>query len=268
MQHVNTMKTKFMEMWDGLATPTAAGGEEDALSKWVLVIAATNKPWALDPAVLRRMPRQLYIGLPDAAARAAIVRVMLRHERAAADLDVDAVAAATEGYSGSDLRELVRAATLMPIREAYRREARDGGAAGAPPRPITTADMMAATASVKATGVAARSYRISQSKFATSFDDAAGAAGARYAPPAPAAPAAPTAAAAAVLSTPKGASPTQPGVAAGASPSAVVARAFLEFGHSSRANSASLCKAVEAAAARPAAPAAGAAPPAAPVEVA
>jgi SpoVK/Ycf46/Vps4 family AAA+-type ATPase len=203
-QHVNTMKTKFMEMWDGLTTPAAAGGAAPAAAAapapgkapgrdWVLVIGATNKPWALDPAVLRRMPRQLYVGLPDAPARASILRVLLRKEKADGALDVDAVAAATEGYSGSDLKELVRAAALIPIREeiaaarAAARAARaagGGGAAPAPsdPRALVTADLLAATAAVKPTGVAASQYRFAQAGSANSFaigGPAGGAAGGR-----------------------------------------------------------------------------------------
>jgi ATPase family AAA domain-containing protein 1 len=206
MQHVNTMKTKFMEMWDGLTTAAAAKGAHSGGGSngsngngedWVLVIGATNKPWALDPAVLRRMPRQLYIGLPDASARAAILRVLLRRERADVDAGVESlgeVAQRTEGYSGSDLKELVRAAALVPIREAItaaRAAARGAGGKGAgaggagaagaapqQPRALTAADLIAALASVKPTGVAAAQYRHDQAGAANSFSVGKGAGGA------------------------------------------------------------------------------------------
>lgn len=199
MQHVNTMKTKFLEMWDGLATaraqldaaPAGAAGAAapEPRRDWVLVIGATNKPWALDPAALRRMPRQVFVGLPDAGARAAILRVLLRRERAAASIaaELPRVAEAAEGYSGSDLKELVRAAALIPIREeiqAQRRAAKaakaagasSAGAGGAPEnatRPLVAADLLAALESVKPTGVAAAEYRFAQAAGATGVSFAA-----------------------------------------------------------------------------------------------
>ena len=188
MQHVNTMKTKFMECWDGLTTTRATGdaASNESNRNWVLVVGATNKPWALDPAVLRRMPRQLYVGLPDARARASILRVLLKKERTSPVLmenDLGKVAEAAEGYSGSDLKELVRAAALVPIREEIQLQRAKtkkvtGAGKGAAPidkstsgqaRPLVMADLFAALESVKPTGVAANQYRFAQVGSATSF---------------------------------------------------------------------------------------------------
>jgi transitional endoplasmic reticulum ATPase len=78
-----------------------------------MVMGCTNKPWALDPAVQRRMPHTITVGLPGRDSRADILRVLLRKERCAPEgCDLGAVAEATEGYSGSDLRALVRAAAM------------------------------------------------------------------------------------------------------------------------------------------------------------
>jgi SpoVK/Ycf46/Vps4 family AAA+-type ATPase len=188
MQHVNTMKTKFMECWDGLTTARATGdaASNESNRNWVLVVGATNKPWALDPAVLRRMPRQLYVGLPDVRARASILRVLLKKERTSPVLmenDLPKVAEAAEGYSGSDLKELVRAAALVPIREEIQLQRAKtkkvtGAGKGAAPidkstsgqaRPLVMADLFAALESVKPTGVAANQYRFAQVGSATSF---------------------------------------------------------------------------------------------------
>jgi len=190
MQHVNTMKTKFMECWDGLttarATATGDAASNESNRNWVLVVGATNKPWALDPAVLRRMPRQLYVGLPDAKARTSILRVLLKKERTSPvlmDNDLPKVAEAAEGYSGSDLKELVRAAALVPIREEIQLQRAKtkkitGAGKGAAPidkstsgkaRPLVMADLFAALESVKPTGVAANQYRFAQVGSATSF---------------------------------------------------------------------------------------------------
>ena len=121
------VKTLFMALWDGIASASSratAHQGEDAEKAWVLVIGATNRPHALDTAILRRMPRQIQVGLPSAAGRRKILQVLLKGESVApsgpgaSQLDLGAVAAATNQYSGSDLKELCRAAALRPIREA------------------------------------------------------------------------------------------------------------------------------------------------------
>lgn len=75
-----SQKTKILECWDGLRTPSTLSNTSKGLGRanWVLVIGATNRPWAVDPAVLRRMPRQILVDLPDAEGRADILRVLLR----------------------------------------------------------------------------------------------------------------------------------------------------------------------------------------------
>eukprot|EP00887_Chlorella_sp_A99_P000890 scaffold5.g890.t1 len=85
----------------------------------VLLIGATNRPEELDEAARRRMPKQLYIPLPDAAARRCILERKLatvRFELSAADMDK--LVAKTEGYSGSDMRDLVQEALQGPVRDA------------------------------------------------------------------------------------------------------------------------------------------------------
>ena len=232
-QHVNVMKTKFMENWDGLSRAATAAA---AAGAWVLVIGATNKPWAVDPAILRRMPRQIYVGMPDAPARAAILRVLLRGERADAALDVDRVAAATEGYSGSDLKELVRAASMGPIRDALRGErARPAPAAGAPPPPpprgMRGEDFVAALDIVRPSGQVAMAYKYEQLREGAWAADAGNRARAAAAPGSSRA------------ATPKGASP--PGSAAHDSPEEAAARALMTFGPSAKANTAALAGAIE-----------------------
>jgi SpoVK/Ycf46/Vps4 family AAA+-type ATPase len=234
MQHVNTMKTKFMEMWDGLGTPRADA--QEGLADWVLVIAATNKPWSIDPAVLRRMPRQIYIGLPDAAARASILKVFLKHERADATCDVDTVAASTEGYSGSDLRELVRAASLIPIREAYRSEQKAASRSSSEQthaREITTEDLQMALRAVKPTGATARQYKLQQRGFSAAFEIAA----------------IPAVSFKENMSeeTSIDVAPLPARTLSDATPDSrkEIVKAFLEFGPSSKLNSANLSKALE-----------------------
>jgi len=107
------IKNEIMSMWDGLKTRE---------TERVLVLAATNRPFDLDDAVLRRMPRRILIDLPDAPNREKILRVILAKEDLSADFDYAAAAQMTEGYSGSDLKNLCIAAAYIPIREILERE--------------------------------------------------------------------------------------------------------------------------------------------------
>nr|CAB3458931.1 unnamed protein product [Digitaria exilis] len=95
------MKNEFMVNWDGLRTKD---------KERVLVLAATNRPFDLDEAVIRRLPRRLMVNLPDAPNRKKILGVILAKEDLADDVDLDALANLTDGYSGSDLKERAIAA--------------------------------------------------------------------------------------------------------------------------------------------------------------
>ena len=125
------IKTLFMTHWDGLGTEIAqerAARSAEPGKHWVTVIAATNRPWALDPAILRRLPLQIEVPLPSAAARQAILCKMLRAEHAALDDEqLRAIAARTDGFSGSDLKELCRVASLQPVSQIAADERRAAG---------------------------------------------------------------------------------------------------------------------------------------------
>lgn len=74
--------------------------------------------------------RRILVGLPDKAARQAILRVVLEGEKLAADVDVVKLAERTEGYSGSDLRQLCVAAAMRPVRSFLEHTAAADDAAG------------------------------------------------------------------------------------------------------------------------------------------
>ncbi|EGD72784.1 hypothetical protein PTSG_04511 [Salpingoeca rosetta] len=109
------IKAQFMTLWDGFAS--------DRTSR-VVVVAATNRPDDVDRAILRRLSRSCHIGLPDAVQRARILKVILRHEQLSRDVDIAKLASETEGYSGSDLRELCRVAATRALRHSIRASAR------------------------------------------------------------------------------------------------------------------------------------------------
>jgi cell division protease FtsH len=88
----------------------------------VIVIAATNRPDVLDPALLRpgRFDRQVVVGLPDVKGRDQILRVHMRKVPLADDVEPMVVARGTPGFSGADLANLVNEAALFAARENAR----------------------------------------------------------------------------------------------------------------------------------------------------
>ncbi|BCJ75826.1 ATP-dependent zinc metalloprotease FtsH [Catellatospora sp. IY07-71] len=84
----------------------------------IVVLAATNRPESLDPALLRpgRFDRQVVIPLPNQAERAAILAVHVRGKHLAPDVDLLMVARATPGFSGADLENLVNEAAIRAVR--------------------------------------------------------------------------------------------------------------------------------------------------------
>ena len=87
----------------------------------VYVLAATNMPWDVDPALRRpgRFDRMIFVGLPDKDARAAIVRMNLR-DRPVERIDPAAVAKRTEGFSGADVAHVCDTATQLAMADSLR----------------------------------------------------------------------------------------------------------------------------------------------------
>jgi cell division protease FtsH len=85
----------------------------------IVVLAATNRPEVLDPALLRpgRFDRQVTIPLPNVSERAAILRVHVRGKRLAQNVDLSVVARGTPGFSGADLANLANEAAIFAVRE-------------------------------------------------------------------------------------------------------------------------------------------------------
>ena len=88
-------------------------------SAGIVVLAATNRPEILDPALLRpgRFDRQVTIPLPNASERAAILAVHSRGKMVAPDVNLDAIARGTPGFSGADLANLTNEAAIFAVRE-------------------------------------------------------------------------------------------------------------------------------------------------------
>ena len=107
------MKTELLIQMDGLA-------KSDDL---VFVLAASNLPWELDRAMLRRLEKRIMVGLPNEDAREAMLRQFLPAEVVPppvliqAELDYKQLASHTEGYSGSDLKLVSKEAVMMRLRK-------------------------------------------------------------------------------------------------------------------------------------------------------
>jgi ATPases of the AAA+ class len=87
--------------------------------KDVFIIAATNRPDTLDPALVRpgRLDRMVYVGAPDLTGRKAIFEIYLKKTPIAADVSIDALAQVTERYTGADIEAVCREAVMTALRE-------------------------------------------------------------------------------------------------------------------------------------------------------
>eukprot|EP00818_Percolomonas_sp_WS_P003941 CAMPEP_0117435964 /NCGR_PEP_ID=MMETSP0759-20121206/764_1 /TAXON_ID=63605 /ORGANISM="Percolomonas cosmopolitus, Strain WS" /LENGTH=243 /DNA_ID=CAMNT_0005227551 /DNA_START=122 /DNA_END=853 /DNA_ORIENTATION=+ len=103
------MKTELLIQMDGLAKT----------NERVFVLAASNLPWDLDQAILRRLEKRIYVGLPEEKARKAIFESLLPEDRADR-LDYDFLAKRTESYSGADITLVCKEAAMRPIRRVMK----------------------------------------------------------------------------------------------------------------------------------------------------
>lgn len=137
----STMKTEFMTLWDGFNTDDNAQ---------VMVLGATNRPWDVDEAILRRLPRAFEVGLPNKEQRAQVLGVTLKGENLEPGFITPdqscplwKIADETEGFSGSDLRDLCKQAAYGPVRDFLQMERKQvaiGQVPPAGPRAITYLD--------------------------------------------------------------------------------------------------------------------------------
>jgi cell division protease FtsH len=92
-------------------------------SETVIVMAATNRPDVLDPALLRpgRFDRQVTVNLPDRAGRESILRIHTRGKPLATDVDLTELSKATIGFSGADIANLANEAALTAARKSHKK---------------------------------------------------------------------------------------------------------------------------------------------------
>ncbi|GJJ73230.1 hypothetical protein EMPS_05588 [Entomortierella parvispora] len=105
---------QFMVEWDGLRSSGQNNG--------IVVMASTNRPFDLDDAVLRRLPRRILVDLPSEEAREKILDVYLSQEKLEDGFDIKELAKKTKFFSGSDLKNLCLSAALASVRESIEKE--------------------------------------------------------------------------------------------------------------------------------------------------
>ena len=103
---------QFLKEWDGLNDMS------------VFVMVATNRPFDLDDAVIRRLPRRLLVDLPTQTDRREILRIHLQGEQLDASVDLEDLAKRTPFYSGSDLKNVAVSAALACVKEENETAAR------------------------------------------------------------------------------------------------------------------------------------------------
>jgi katanin p60 ATPase-containing subunit A1 len=102
------MKTEVLVQMDGIVGSGYQGR--------VFVLAASNLPWDLDVALLRRLEKRILVGLPEAHAREHFLRKTLSEVQCDNDVDYSALAEASEGFSGADLKLMCKEAAMCPVR--------------------------------------------------------------------------------------------------------------------------------------------------------
>ncbi len=124
------VRNQFLKEMDGL--------QDKKFKLHVYVIGATNKPWKLDEAFIRRFQKRIYVPLPDFNARLQLFKLYTRNIELADDVDLYKLARITEGYTGSDIRDIVQAAHMRVVRELFERGDYHGK-----PRPVSMEDFLA-----------------------------------------------------------------------------------------------------------------------------
>ncbi|KAL0866019.1 hypothetical protein Bca101_045137 [Brassica carinata] len=116
------VKSELLVQVDGVSNTAT---NEDGSRKIVMVLAATNFPWDIDEALRRRLEKRIYIPLPDFESRKALININLRTVEVASDVNIEDVARRTEGYSGDDLTNVCRDASMNGMRRKIAGKTRD-----------------------------------------------------------------------------------------------------------------------------------------------
>ncbi|MBS7610562.1 ATP-binding protein, partial [Candidatus Bathyarchaeota archaeon] len=105
------VRNQFLKEMDGVL--------EKSRKSYVYIIGATNKPWALDEPFIRRFQKRIYVPLPDEDGRLELLNLLTKSLKLAPDVDLAYLSKVTEGYTASDITDIVQAAHLNVVREFF-----------------------------------------------------------------------------------------------------------------------------------------------------
>jgi SpoVK/Ycf46/Vps4 family AAA+-type ATPase len=126
------MKNQLLKEMDGLI--------EKNKQLHLYVIGATNKPWILDDAFIRRFQRRIHVPLPEFQARVELFNIHTRNLKLSKDVKLAELARISEEYSGSDIKDIVQTAHIKVVRELF--EKGDPNDRKAEARPTTQSDFL------------------------------------------------------------------------------------------------------------------------------
>ncbi|HWQ17100.1 MAG TPA: AAA family ATPase [Sulfolobales archaeon] len=130
------VRNQFLKEMDGLYSK---GSRE-----MIFVIGTTNKPWSLDIGFIRRFQKRIYVPSPNYETRLALLKHYCRNLELDPDVNLEEIARITEGYSASDIVDIVREAYSKVVDELFEK-----GSIGGKPRPIQMKDLMDAVSKRK-----------------------------------------------------------------------------------------------------------------------
>ncbi|CAG9112556.1 unnamed protein product [Plutella xylostella] len=104
------VKSELLVQMDGLSS------SDEEPQKVVMVLAATNFPWDIDEALRRRLEKRIYIPLPTQEGREALLHINLKEVKIDDGVDIKFIAKKLEGYSGADITNVCRDASMMSMR--------------------------------------------------------------------------------------------------------------------------------------------------------
>lgn len=113
------VKSEILMQMDGISSISGRATPE-APDSIVMVLAATNFPWQIDEALRRRLEKRVYIPLPDKESRHELLKLNLQSIKVADDVNIEQFAAKIEGYSGADITNICRDASMMSMRKRIR----------------------------------------------------------------------------------------------------------------------------------------------------
>ncbi len=123
------VRNQFLKEMDGLL--------DKSFKFFIYVIAATNKPWRLDEAFIRRFQKRIFVPLPDKEARRELLKLYTNSLKLSDDVDIEKLADMLDGYTSSDIKDIVMAAHLRTIKELFEKYGRSGS-----PREVSLGDFI------------------------------------------------------------------------------------------------------------------------------